>query len=122
MNPEIKDCKQDDREANGALAPGDYMCRCHNCNCLFSGDKRAFHCADCAYKYAHELFAAEILKKSKDRISDGSASEYDEEIMEAAAKFKIGNVRRVKYDPERHGEVMEAEPGNEIWFWGEELP
>jgi hypothetical protein len=31
-------------------APGDYTCRCRTCGEGFTGDKRAWCCADCAYE------------------------------------------------------------------------
>ena len=30
-------------------APGHYTSKCHKCKELFTGDKRAYTCADCAY-------------------------------------------------------------------------
>lgn len=39
----------DDRPAKGAWAPGGYLCLCMDCEEHFLGDKRALHCADCAY-------------------------------------------------------------------------
>jgi hypothetical protein len=44
----IFDAKQDDRPAKGGWAPGDYINAC-GCGCIFSGEKRAWQCADCAY-------------------------------------------------------------------------
>ena len=42
--------------------------------------------------------------------------EESEEIMEIAHKH--GLVKRVIYDPEKHGEV-DADPGDEIWYSGD---
>ncbi len=39
----------DPRPALGLWAPGEYMNFCRQCNRTFVGDKRAAHCADCAY-------------------------------------------------------------------------
>ena len=39
----------DTREARGGWAPGVYLNRCSRCNQLFTGDKRAYECAVCAY-------------------------------------------------------------------------
>ena len=39
----------DKRPARGWWAPGDYMNTCRKCGKGFVGDKRAVHCADCAY-------------------------------------------------------------------------
>ncbi len=42
--------KRDNRPAMGLYAPGNYINTCSKCNAGFVGDKRAVHCADCAYK------------------------------------------------------------------------
>lgn len=39
-------------------APGRYMCRCVECEELFEGDKRAFHCLDCAALFANRALQA----------------------------------------------------------------
>lgn len=39
----------DPRPARGCWAPGNYMALCTCCRQCFIGDKRAVHCADCAY-------------------------------------------------------------------------
>lgn len=42
--------KMDDpRPAKGGWAPGGYTCKCRVCGCTFSGEKRAYQCADCAH-------------------------------------------------------------------------
>lgn len=41
--------KQDQRPQKGGWAPGVYSCQCTRCRTAFLGDKRATHCADCAY-------------------------------------------------------------------------
>ncbi len=46
----LRDCKRDDRPQKGAWAPGNYMNKCSGCGCGFIGDKRAYECADCAYR------------------------------------------------------------------------
>ena len=43
------DYKEDDRPKRGLWAPGGYTGKCKECESLFIGDKRAHHCADCAY-------------------------------------------------------------------------
>lgn len=45
-NSEIK---VDDRPAFRGYAPGGYFVKCRMCEFRFMGDKRASHCADCAY-------------------------------------------------------------------------
>ena len=39
----------DTRPAKGSWAPGNYLCKCHSCECSFTGDKLALACTDCAY-------------------------------------------------------------------------
>lgn len=64
-------------------------------------------------------FALEVLNISKEHMADGWSSEEDENIMELAAKYKVGNVRREIYDPEKHGEMnCDLEKGDEFWYWG----
>jgi hypothetical protein len=63
-------------------------------------------------------FGRLCLQSAKEAIADGSMGEEDEETMELAQRLGVGNVRRVIYDPALHGDVDEAEPGSEIWYWG----
>lgn len=42
--------KEDKRPQRGGWAPGSYINRCQKCGEEFIGDKRAWTCADCAYK------------------------------------------------------------------------
>lgn len=42
--------KHDTRPDKGLYAAGEYLCRCRKCFDYFIGDKRSFHCADCAYE------------------------------------------------------------------------
>lgn len=46
---DIRNAKTDNRPKRGWWAPGNYFKVCKNCGCTFIGDKRAGHCADCAY-------------------------------------------------------------------------
>lgn len=45
----MPDYKQDNRPKRLGWAPGDYCNCCVHCDGFFTGDKRATHCADCAY-------------------------------------------------------------------------
>lgn len=47
----------DSRPRRKGWAPGDYFAICKECKCHFIGDKRAYHCADCAYADATEAKA-----------------------------------------------------------------
>lgn len=40
-----------------------------------------------------------------------------EELMKLAEKH--AKAKKVKYDPAVHGDNIEAEPGSEIWWWGD---
>lgn len=40
---------EDNRSRRDGWAPGGYHCRCQSCQHIFTGDKRAYQCADCAY-------------------------------------------------------------------------
>jgi hypothetical protein len=50
--------KVDTRPQRGWWAPGEYVNHCRICACTFIGDKRAGHCADCAYALPEESQAA----------------------------------------------------------------
>ena len=50
--------------------------------------------------------------------SDFCGSEFSEDILPLAQR--AGLCRRVVYDPEIHGDNVEADPGSEIWWWGPE--
>lgn len=40
-----------------------------------------------------------------------------EDLMKLAERHS--RARRVKYNPDLHGGICDAEPGDEIWWWGE---
>lgn len=48
----------------GGFAPGDYYCRCTDCDAMFEGDKRALRCTDCARRRINE--AAHLAQKDDD--------------------------------------------------------
>ena len=50
----------------------------------------------------------------------GCCVEFDtEDLMRLAEKH--GRAGKVKYDPAIHGDISDAEPGDEIWWWGDDL-
>lgn len=51
--------------------------------------------------------------------SDFFGCEISEDILPLAAE--AGLCCRVPYDPELHGEDIDAEPGDEIWWWGRQV-
>lgn len=67
---------------------------------------------------AHQL-GLQLLDRAKEVCAEGDWDEWSEEVMELAEKLGVGNVRRVAYDPAVHGEGIEAEAGDLIWWWGE---
>lgn len=54
-------------------------------------------------------------------ITKQGSSFHDEEISEDILPLAqaAGLCSRVEYDPEIHGESIEADPGDEIWWWDE---
>lgn len=48
---------------------------------------------------------------------DFCGEEISEDILPLAQS--AGLCCRVEYDPEIHGDAIEAEPGDEIWWWGD---
>lgn len=51
---------------------------------------------------------------------DSLDEEACDEVMEIA--LEAGLAKRVPYDPEKHGDCFEADPGQEIWWWGQPEP
>lgn len=52
----------DQREKRNGWAPGDYSNKCNTCGSRFTGDKRAWTCADCAYKEEDYTAALAYMK------------------------------------------------------------
>jgi len=51
--------KCDERPPRGWWAGGEYMNVCRKCGAHFIGDKRAGHCADCAYSPNNRISAVD---------------------------------------------------------------
>lgn len=50
----------------------------------------------------------------------GCCVEFDtEDLMKLAEKH--GRAKRVKYDPRIHAGICDVDPGEEIWWWGDDL-
>lgn len=75
----------DERPPRGWWAPGGYISHCCKCKCNFIGDKRAGHCADCAYALP-------------DPVEVGPPPTKDEQIthLEARVKELEGALRDVQ--------------------------
>ena len=65
--PVFKSFKTDERPKKYGWAPGNYTCKCCECDCDFIGDKRAVMCADCAYSKKTEK---EEKKKAKAKLKE----------------------------------------------------
>jgi hypothetical protein len=121
MSEKSLDYKSDHRPPKEGWCDGNYMCRCFHCDAGFVGDKGSLLCADCAYASPAEMFAKKVLDKVKERTGEGCCDENDDELLELACKLGYGNVRRVIYDPVKHGEIADMDRGRECWFWGKEI-
>lgn len=66
----------------------------------------------------YESFGRDVWEFIKRRGGDIFQDEGTEVLMPLAQK--AGLVQRVIYDPEKHGEIDEVEPGGEIWWWDDE--
>ncbi len=62
-----------------------------------------------------------LWKWLRDMLPDaGYCVEFDTEELLNLAKCH-GRARKVKYDPDVHGGGMcDSEPGDEIWWWGDD--
>lgn len=69
-------------------------------------------------KNRHAVFGCLIWEWIEGQGGEFCWREDSEEILPIAER--AGLCRRVIYDPVLHGEAIEAEPGDEIWFWGKE--
>ena len=61
------------------------------------------------------MFGERVWRVFTDNI-DSLDVEAVEEVMEIAASLNM--VKRVVYDPDIHGDIDGAQPGNLIWWWG----
>ena len=62
---------------------------------------------------AYHDFAKDFITWIRAECEDWWGDEISVTIMPMLEKH--GLAQRVAYDPELHGEICEAEPGNEIW-------
>ncbi len=63
-------------------------------------------------------FGERVLRGVKEASASGMMSEEDEATLECAMQCGVGNVQRVPYDPDIHGnDIEDAEPGDPIWWW-----
>lgn len=67
---------------------------------------------------AYASFGEAVWKFIVDQGGEFCGSEISEDILPLAQA--AGLCARVKYDPNIHGD-LEADPGDEIWWWGETL-
>lgn len=76
-------------------------------------DKYAAPPADSRFARFGEAMWRFITKKGSDFCGD----ELSEDVLPLAQA--AGLCCRIEYDPELHGEGIEADPGDEIWWWGD---
>ena len=65
----------------------------------------------------YALFGEAMWKYITNQGGDFCGEEISEDILPLAQA--AGLCRRVAYNPELHGEGIEADPGSEIWYWGD---
>jgi len=140
MSDERKRYKEDKRPRCGWWAPGDYLRRCNRCEEAFLGDKRAYHCADCANfveeainKYGQvkaEIaglleFQADVhrITREMDVVmfgEDGAAKQASLCDMQSSVKDVVAERDRLAkilwrllkgYDPETDSIPVEPDPG-----------
>jgi hypothetical protein len=64
-----------------------------------------------------EVFGEAMWKLISHPETNFCGDEWSEDVLPLAEA--AGLCGRVKYDPAIHGEDIEADPGDEIWWWGE---
>jgi len=99
----FKSFKTDERPKKYGWAPGNYTCKCSECECDFVGDKRASMCADCAYSPKIEARNAkrdkEQLKKKVIDLHLNNPTLSDEKL---GKHFDISGTTAAKYVKEYH--------------------
>lgn len=66
------------------------------------------------------LFGSLVWDWIRNQGGSFTGSECSEDLLTLAEK--AGLCQRVKYDPAVHGEGIKADPGAEIWWWGDAPP
>jgi hypothetical protein len=64
-----------------------------------------------------EVFGEAMWKLISRPETNFCGDEWSEDVLPLA--HQAGLCERVLYDPAIHGEDIEADPGDEIWWWGE---
>jgi len=113
---------------NGATNPPTDECKCHGWCCadvreMLAGNGHHPNCEHYADRTPWaspqeaefgRLMWQHILNHMPEFLGD----EWSEDVMPLAEKAGLCN--RVIYDPAIHGEIEDVEPGDMIWWWGEE--
>jgi hypothetical protein len=68
----------------------------------------------------HAKFGKLVWDMIRQLGGDFCGDEWSEDVLPLAER--AGLCVRVEYDPEKHGEGIEAEPGDTIWWWGGDIP
>lgn len=79
-------------------------------------------CAWCEVERQHAeqrfaRFGEAMWKYITKQCGDFCGEEISEDILPLAQT--AGLCTRVEYAPEIHGDMIDAEPGDEIWWWGD---
>jgi hypothetical protein len=114
-------------EHSGASLCSELFCECVNwCRVDPLGEMGNGHHPRCKqYVTAppdprHAVFGKLMWQMIEKLGGDFCGDEWSEEVLPLAER--AGLCSRVIYDPEKHGDGIDAEPGDEIWWWGDSFP
>jgi hypothetical protein len=114
--------KLDTAPASDAASCSGLFCECLNW-CLDGRDMFSPHHPRCEH-YTPPLadprfarFGESMWRFIAKNAGDFCGEELSEDILPLAQS--AGLCCRIKYDPEIHGDGFDAEPGDEIWWWGD---
>lgn len=99
----FKSFKTDERPKKHGWAPGNYTCKCSECQVDFVGDKRASMCADCAYSpKIEERQAKRDKEKLKQRVIELHLANPTLSNDKLGGHFGISAPTAAKYVKEYH--------------------
>jgi len=121
MAEENQASKSDSNAPSGRVHPLVPPCDCRDW-CRDGRDMMSLHHPRCEHytppptdpRYAR--FGEAMWKYITNLGGDFCGEEISEDILPLAQS--AGLCCRVEYDPAMHGEGIEADPGSEIWYWG----
>jgi hypothetical protein len=74
----------------------------------------------CRVDPRHAVFGKLMWEMIQKMGGDFCGDEWSEDVLPLAER--AGLCSRATYDPEKHGDGIEAEPGDEIWWLGDSIP